>query len=256
MARDFYPYVEEGAEDLLVSHPARIAVYDDAAAAPRVVVIEAAEIRSYLEELTREVYTLARDAGGELPFMVVREIIENFIHAEFMSPTISILDHGNTIRFTDQGPGIEDKGRALEYGTTSATEDMKRYIRGVGSGLPYVQQYMADKGGSLTIEDNVGTGTIVTISTKRAEDALVHAEEKRDEQPRQASVRLSERSEQALSYLSAHELGGPNDLVRSYGQSAPTWSRELKALVAVGYVHKVGQKYALTQAGQAAAISS
>ncbi|MBR1920464.1 MAG: hypothetical protein IJ829_00515, partial [Kiritimatiellae bacterium] len=94
-----------------MSHPARIAVYDDAAAAPRVVVIEAAEIRSYLEELTREVYTLARDAGGELPFMVVREIIENFIHAEFMSPTISILDHGNTIRFNDQGPGIEDKGR-------------------------------------------------------------------------------------------------------------------------------------------------
>ena len=43
MPRDFYPFVEgaqegEGAEPLTVTHPARIAVYDDTAAAPRVVV--------------------------------------------------------------------------------------------------------------------------------------------------------------------------------------------------------------------------
>ena len=44
MARDFYPFVEgEGADGeqgaLEVTHPARIAVYDDTAAAPRVVVV-------------------------------------------------------------------------------------------------------------------------------------------------------------------------------------------------------------------------
>ena len=41
---------------------------------------------------------------------------------------------------------------------------MKKYIRGVGSGLPYAQQYMEDHGGTLTIEDNINCGTIVTIS--------------------------------------------------------------------------------------------
>lgn len=86
------------------------------------------------------------------------------MHAYFIEPTISILDGGNTIRFSDQGPGIREKGRALEYGTTSATEEMKQYIRGVGSGLPYAQQYMEDHGGTLTIEDNIHSGTIVTIS--------------------------------------------------------------------------------------------
>ena len=86
------------------------------------------------------------------------------MHAYFIEPTISILDGGNTIRFSDQGPGISEKSRALEYGTTSATEEMKRYIRGVGSGLPYAQQYMEDHGGTLTIEDNIHSGTIVTIS--------------------------------------------------------------------------------------------
>ena len=45
--------------------------------------------------------------------MVIREIVENFIHAHFVEPIISILDGGNTIRFADQGPGIEDKERAF-----------------------------------------------------------------------------------------------------------------------------------------------
>ena len=68
--------------------------------------------------------------------MVMREIVENFIHARFVAPTISIMDNGNTIRFSDQGPGIKEKNRALEFGTSSATEEMKSFIRGVGFGLP------------------------------------------------------------------------------------------------------------------------
>lgn len=184
MARDFYPFVEEGqdgparegsAAGLEVTHPARVAVYDDAAAAPRVVVIEPQDVRSYLEEITRTVSTLAREQGGTIPFMVIREIVENFVHAYFRAPTITILDGGDTIRFSDQGPGIREKDRALEYGTTSATEEMKRYIRGVGSGLPYAQQYMEDKGGSLEIEDNISGGTVVTISTRPARDARAQA---------------------------------------------------------------------------------
>lgn len=180
MARDFYPFVEgEGAGELQVTHPARIAVYDDTAAAPRVVVVEPRDVRGYLEEITSEVSRLSREQGGTIPFMVIREIVENFVHAYFEAPTITILDGGNTIRFSDQGPGIKEKARALEYGTTSATEEMRHYIRGVGSGLPYAQQYMIDKGGSLEIEDNIAGGTVVTISTHPAADAraLTGAEE-------------------------------------------------------------------------------
>ena len=39
--------------------------------------------------------------------MVIREIVENFVHAHFAEPIISILDGGDTIRFADQGPGID-----------------------------------------------------------------------------------------------------------------------------------------------------
>ncbi len=153
-----------------VSYPARIAVYDDAAAAPRVVIVDPKDPRAYLEEITATVVRLSKEQGGSIPFMVIREVVENFIHAYFIQPTISILDGGETIRFSDQGPGIKEKERALEYGTSSATEEMKQYIRGVGSGLPYAQQYMIDKGGSLTIEDNIAGGTVVTISSYPADD--------------------------------------------------------------------------------------
>ena len=198
MARDFYPFVEKdpstsdssqpqgiaqnGVQNpdenisspsqtpMEVSTPARIAVYDDAAAAPRVVMVEPKDVRSFLEEITATVNRLSHEQGGTIPFMVIREIVENFIHAYFKAPTITILDGGNTIRFSDQGPGIKQKDLALEYGTSSATEEMKHYIRGVGSGLPYAQQYMVDKGGSLDIEDNLGGGTVVTISTHPREE--------------------------------------------------------------------------------------
>lgn len=200
MSRSFYPFVEQseggtgvtpaseasiaGAsatvaspcgqagqdEPLEVRYPARVAVYDDPSAAPRVIVIDPKDIRDYLEEITATVSRLSKEQGGTLPFMVIREVVENFIHSYFRQPTISILDRGDTIRFSDQGPGIEEKERALEYGTTSATEEMRHYIRGVGSGLPYVQQYMQDKGGSLTIDDNMAGGTIVTISAVARDD--------------------------------------------------------------------------------------
>lgn len=176
MPRDFYPMVEEqpgqgDGEGVLTAHPARIAVYDDAAAAPRVVVIEPKGVREFLEEITGTVNKLSHEQGGTIPFMVIREIVENFVHAYFLSPTITILDMGNTIRFSDQGPGIQEKDLALEYGTSSATEEMRKYIRGVGSGLPYAQQYMEDKGGSLTIEDNIQGGTVVTISVRPKAEA-------------------------------------------------------------------------------------
>lgn len=178
MPDSFYPFVDNGDSadsepTLAVHHAARIAIFDDAAAAPRVVVVEPRDIRSYLEEITATVTKLAQEQGGKIPFTVIREVVENLIHAYFIEPTISILDQGNTIRFSDQGPGIKDKERALEYGTTSATTEMKRYIRGVGSGLPYAQQWLEDKGGSLTVEDNMHRGTVVTISLAQHEqDAL------------------------------------------------------------------------------------
>jgi len=247
VSRAFYPFVEEGQEgELAARYATRIAVYDDAAAAPRVVVIDPTDVRSYLEEITSEVSRLAHEQGGHIPFMVIREVVENLIHAYFREPAISILDDGNTIRFADQGPGIKEKERALEYGTTSATEEMKRYIRGVGSGLPYAQQYLHDHGGTLEIEDNIAGGTIVTIAMKTPEEAPVATRKVAT-----PSITLSARGEKIIEWLSKHESVGPKDLVGEYGSSQSTWTRELQALEAAGVVSKRGgQKRYLTQLGK------
>ena len=284
MARDFFPFVEENTNQdekttdsnnsLAVRYAARIAVYDDKSAAPRVVLVEPKDIRSYLDEIAATVNQLAHEQGGKIPFMVMREIVENFIHARFVAPTISIMDNGNTIRFSDQGPGIKEKNRALEFGTSSATEEMKSFIRGVGFGLPYAQQYMVEKGGSLTLEDNISGGTIVTLSTRRSKDAHIQTlptqedtEEITVNQEEQVISRVSHtvpqqpvtqlpnlvltnRAKLVLQYLSEHEWVGATELTSAYGLSTPTWSRELKSLVNIGIIGKIGQKYKLTTIGE------
>jgi hypothetical protein len=185
MAHAFYPFVENDNDEqqhisskatpqlnnvLTPAYAARIAVVDTPYAQPRVVVIDPCNTREYLEEITATVAKLASEQGSSIPFMVIREIVENFIHAYFVEPTISILNHGNTIRFADQGPGIKEKEKAFAFGTTSATQDMKKFIRGVGSGLPYVRAYMEQTHGSIVVEDNIAGGTIVTLNAHTSED--------------------------------------------------------------------------------------
>lgn len=266
MSEAFYPFVgtsglseelevAEKSEGLVVNYETRIAVYDDAAAAPQVVVISPKDVRSYLEEITQEVTRLSRQQGGSIPFMVIREVVENLIHAYFTSPTVSILDGGNTIRFSDQGPGIKEKERALEYGTTSATEEMRRYIRGVGSGLPYAHQYMIDKGGFLQIEDNISSGVIVTISTVKEREKKPSDANKTSQDvgyvevpavvrlQKKTQTTLTEREQSVIDYLETVGRAGPSDLVREYGSSTATWSRCLKGLAEKGFIEKDGQKY-------------
>ena len=149
-----------------VSSPALIAVYDDMSSAPRVITVEPDETSSFIESLASTVYNYSKQSGGAIPYTIIREVAENFIHAQFREAIVSIMDEGNTIRFADQGPGIPSKEKSLLPGFTSATEPMRAYIRGVGSGLPIVSDYLDNKNGTITIEDNLINGAVVTISLK------------------------------------------------------------------------------------------
>lgn len=144
-----------------------IAIYDDMRSEPRVIDIQPAETGSYIETLATTVYEQARGAGGSIPYTVIREVSENFIHAQFKEALVTILDRGCTIRFADHGPGIPSKEKAQMPGFSSAVEPMRSYIRGVGSGLPRVREYLELSNGTITIEDNLGTGAVVTISLVR-----------------------------------------------------------------------------------------
>ena len=155
-----------------VNSVARIALYDDLLSAPHVTEIQPAPTGEFIENLATNVYQQSKAAGGTIPYTVIREVSENFIHARFQEATVSILDNGCTIRFADQGPGIACKDRAQLPGFTSAIEPMKSYIRGVGSGLPIVKEYLDFTHGTISIEDNLGCGSVVTISANGSKPEL------------------------------------------------------------------------------------
>ncbi len=253
---------------------ARIAVYDGPAAAPRIEEVSSGDTAMFIERLSARTYELARDQGGPIPYSVIREVSENFIHADFAEPVVSVLDSGKTIRFADQGPGIADKTHAVMPGYTTAHGDMKCYIRGVGSGLPIVRDYLSVFGGSLVIEDNLGCGAVVTIYTNpadRSSHSVVSATHERTmreaalpvppasldfgsvepdaAEPPVARPRLSTRQKQVLALVMESGSAGPSLVSRELGVGISTAYRDLASLEDLDLISADGGKRQLTPQG-------
>ena len=143
--------------------PVRIALYDNMRSIPRVIDSEYENITDFINDTSQKTYNLSHEMGGKIPYTIIREIIENLIHAEFKEIAISIMSEGNHIMVSDQGPGIDDKEKAVLPGYTSATSTMKQYIRGVGSGLPIVKETITFSGGIIDISDNMRQGTVLSL---------------------------------------------------------------------------------------------
>lgn len=101
---------------------------------------------------------------SSVPPLALREIVENLIHADFRDALVTVLDAGRTVRVSDRGPGIPDPRRAMEPGYTTADEAIRAIVRGAGSGLALASGLVAAEGGLLEVEDNLGGGTVVTIT--------------------------------------------------------------------------------------------
>lgn len=143
----------------------RIASYDSMSSLPRTLDLSSADFRAFVDDVSSRVYALCREKGGAVPFVVIREAVENLVHAEFADAVVTILPDGNTVRISDHGPGVSDKERAFLPGFTTAGASMRDLIKGVGSGLPIMRESLATMGGWITVEDNLGAGAVVTISS-------------------------------------------------------------------------------------------
>lgn len=161
---------------------ARVAIYDSNISAPRIIEIKPDKTAEFIEHLTTEIYTNAQSQGGSIPYTAIREVTENFIHAQFAEIVVSILNNGKTIRFADQGPGISNKEKAQLPGFSSAIEPMKEYIRGVGSGLPIVKEYLNFTKGNITIEDNISAGAVITLNQEAPNNQNFYAQERQGTQ--------------------------------------------------------------------------
>lgn len=225
-----------------ITSPARIALYDNLKTAPRVIQIQGAPTHEYIERIASLTYKHAKEAGGVIPYTVIREVSENFIHARFQEIVVSIMDDGNTIRFADQGPGISNKDLIQEPGFSSATEPMKRYIRGVGSGLPIVREYLDTTHGYIEIEDNINKGSVVTIS-------LVASRSIHYDQP-ENNPDLTENEEKILKALLPDLALGITDMNRLTEVPVASIHSAFSKMEEQGLVEKVNKKRTLTAFGK------
>jgi hypothetical protein len=244
----------------------RIAVYEAPGAAPRVEEIAPAPVAEFIESIAARVHQLTGEAGGNVPYTVVREVAENLIHAGFAEPVISILDEGATVRFADQGPGIAEKDRAVLPGFTTASGDMKAYIRGVGSGFPIVRDFLSLSGGALVIEDNLGCGSVVTISCGPSSRVGLptgdrplqsnrrdpRSEEERStvaDVPQPARPRLTTRQTQVLALVLESGSAGPSLVGKELSVGLSTAYRDLAHLEDLGLIEADGGKRTVTDQG-------
>lgn len=226
----------------------RLAIYDSAMAAPRVVSLRGLEFHAFVGELASRTYQFSRERGGRIPYVVIREIIENLIHAYFEGAVISILDDGNTIRISDQGPGIASREKALQPGFTTATAEMRRFIKGVGSGLPVAREQLEFLGGAISMDDNLGRGTVITLSVGAAPATRAPAAP-----PPAASPELSARRKKVLLLIAELGSAGPSVIAKELGTSQSTAYRELHLLEDLRLVSTKRQgKRTLTEEGVAA----
>lgn len=219
----------------------RIAVYPRAGE-PEVTEVAAANPGSAAPKFTRFVMDKIQEAGGKVPESAVREVVENLIHAGYRGVVISILDDGHVVRVSDKGPGVENKQRAMEFGFSGATPEARDQIRGVGAGLGIARAAAERAGGTVTIEDNLGGGTVTTISVQGEPPTDGEAAEPAHMPPPRRypdgvpRMNISERQQKVL--LTVLECGevGPSTVADRLEISVSTAYRDLSVLEEHGLV--------------------
>jgi len=209
---------------------------------PEVSEVSAASPRAASEKFSRLIMEKVRNSGGRVPEEALHEIIENLVHAKFRGVVVSILNDGNLVRISDKGPGIEHKERAFEFGFSGATLEALRQIRGVGAGLGIARAAAEKAGGTVRLEDNIGGGTVATISVGGpAEDTKderlpVRPVPQRKYPDAVPKMNISQRQEKALiTVLECGEVS-PSTVAEKLEISVSTAYRDLSVLEEHGLV--------------------
>ena len=228
----------------------RIAVYPSSGE-PEVIEAAAAHPRSATTKFTRLVMDKVREAGGKVPEETVRELLENLVHAGYRGVVVSVLEDGNVVRVSDKGPGVADKGRAMEFGFSGATPEVLEEIRGVGAGLGIARAAAGKAGGTVTIEDNIGGGTVATVSvsgeaSEQGETGMaVRPTPQRRYPDGVPRMNISERQQKVL--ITVFECGevGPSTVADQLEISVSTAYRDLSVLEEHGLVvaDESGKRY-------------
>lgn len=232
-----------------VPSSAIIVSYEDMMSAPKMDVIPLTDATEFIGNIANQTWEASQKLGGDIPFSIINELAENFIHAHFCEPVISIFDNGNTIRFSDQGPGISDIDLVCRPGFTSATEEMKSYIRGVGSGLALVKEYLEMRGGSLEIEPNIGTGCVVTVSLNAPKVQVPSLQAEPDPLEFISDIELTSNETKVALALYPNNILGVTEISKRTNMAVSSVHAALTKLQEYGVVTMKNKKRLLTSFG-------
>ncbi len=218
--------------DLAPVGPARLATYDSPSAPPEVEEIHAQSPVEFIGLLATRVYSISQEKGGRVPFLAIKEVVENLAHAGFREVVVSILQDGNVVTVSDQGPGFADKSRALQPGYSSAGAAIKGFVKGVGSGLPVASGSLAAVGGTLKLEDNVGRGAVVTLAVPSTPAPAKERAGAESGDP----LRLSKRQKKVVFLVLEVGSVGPSRIAGELSVGLSTAYRDLQDLEKMGLI--------------------
>ena len=75
---------------------------------------------------------------------------------------LTVLPEHVKLYVEDDGPGIPDIDKAMQEGFSTASDEVRMMGFGAGMGLPNMKRYSDE----MTIETEVGKGTVVTVVIK------------------------------------------------------------------------------------------
>ncbi len=208
---------------------------------PEIAEVSASRAASATGKISSVVGSRIARLGGSVPERAVSEVVENLIHARYAGVVVSIMENGERVRVADRGPGITDKARAVEFGFSGASREAMGEIRGIGAGLGIALAEMKKVGGTLVIEDNLGGGTVVTLSAlagdrgeevapQRLEKSVSAEVEPKRHLGKVPDIDISERQERTLiTVLECGEVG-PSTIAEVVDVSVSTAYRDLSVL--------------------------
>lgn len=241
----------------LFEKEARVVVYSKVSPVPEVIPVSFTTVEEYVDTLCSIVSEKIIREGSSLPLYIIKELIDNLIFAQFSDVVISISDEGRQLRISDHGPGFEDKDLCLKQGFSTATSFHRRFIRATGSGFSILDHYAKENGATLSLEDNIGGGAVVTLTSPSKE----RVKEDKAASPKdidhkinytleQIAAVLGKRQRDVLTIAAMYDELGPTVITEVAGLALATAHRDLALLTKYGLLEVTpDRKRRITQLG-------
>jgi serine/threonine-protein kinase RsbT len=119
----------------------------------------AGEVSSTVKKILKQL-GVAPEIVRKVAISMYEAEINSIIHAGGGFVDVEITTQKIFVRFTDNGPGIEDISLAMQEGYSTASQQVREMGFGAGMGIPNMKRYSDD----LKISSAVGEGTVVEIT--------------------------------------------------------------------------------------------